>query len=225
MRRLTDAWCRKASSRGGSCRGWSRGFPLFPGFGDRRHEDLVVEPRAHPVDDVVVEGLVRLQLVTDRAELRLLFVRILLAGFLAVRGGFLAEAAGGDDLGQPDAVALGFVLGVALGGALPPRREPLRRLWFRPALRRARDRARSVGRGGPTAVAAADILDDGVRDLLRWYRTYEQQTTLRTTLVADLFHLFPPRLEASRFFCLLAPRARSATLPIKHAGELIWSAP
>ena len=35
-----------------------------------------------------------------------------------------------------------------------------------------------------------------VRDLLRWYRSHEQQTTLRTTLVGDLFHLFPPSLEA-----------------------------
>jgi hypothetical protein len=90
------------------------GLPFRPGRGDRRHEDRVVEPRPHAVDDVVVEGLVRLQLVTDRTELRLRFVRIFRARFRAVRGGFLTEAAGGDDLGQPDAVALGGVLGNAL---------------------------------------------------------------------------------------------------------------
>src|SRR5687768_11484178 len=62
----------------------------------------------------MVEGLVRLQFVPDRAERRLLVVRILLAGFLAVRRGFLAECARSHDLGQPDAVPFGFVLGIPL---------------------------------------------------------------------------------------------------------------
>jgi hypothetical protein len=87
------------------------GLPLRPSLVDRRHEDRLIEPRTHPINDVMVEGLVRLELVSHRAELRLLFMRILLAGFLAVRRGLLAESTGGHDLGQPDAVALGLVLG------------------------------------------------------------------------------------------------------------------
>jgi hypothetical protein len=82
--------------------------------GPGRYKNFAVEPCAHPLDDVVVEGFIRLQLVPDRAELGLLFVRILRAGLLAVRGGFLAEATGGDDLGQPDTVALGLVRGISL---------------------------------------------------------------------------------------------------------------
>src|SRR5918994_7783493 len=68
------------------------GLALHSGLGDRGHEDLVIEPRANPIDDVVVEGRIRLQFVPHGTEFWLLLGSVsLLRRLGALSGRFLTE--------------------------------------------------------------------------------------------------------------------------------------
>lgn len=60
---------------------------MFAGLGDGRHEHVRVERRAHPLDDVMVERLVGLELIADGTKPRLLApFRLASCGIVSVGG-------------------------------------------------------------------------------------------------------------------------------------------